>query len=391
MQKPPPNSSVMIIAGESSADLHGSELVEELSLRCPNLQLFGVGGPKMRSGGFEALIDAESMSLAGLTEVFFALPRMFRYMRLLLRAAIRRRPAVVVLIDLPDFNLRLAKRLKKYNIPVIYYISPQLWAWRKGRVEQIKKYVDRMLVILPFEKEFYDQAGVPVEFVGHPLVEELPLKPDPEAARRKLGISPGSKPVIALLPGSRKKEVSRHLPIMLRSVQLLKKRYPSLISVLPVANTIEPALVQSLVHAADVEVQIIQEQSTEVISAADAAIVCSGTTTLQTALLARPMVVVYRVSWLSYLVLKRLVKVAHIGLVNLIAQRRLVPELIQNSFTPENVCDEITFFLEHQSDTALLTRELEQLRETLGQGGTAKRVTDTILGFIPSASTGKTK
>lgn len=376
----------MIVAGESSADLHGAELVVELTRQRPDLPLFGVGGPKMRAHGFEALIPAESMSLAGLTEVFFALPRMFGYMKQLVRAAVARRPAVVVLIDLPDFNLRLAKRLKKHNIPVVYYISPQLWAWRKGRVAQIRRYVDRMLVILPFEKEFYDQHGVPVEFVGHPLVEELPLKPDAEQARQTLGLPPRPQPIIALLPGSRTKEVTRHLPVMLKSVALLRRRYPTLMPVLPIANTISEELVQSLVRAADVEVHLVSERSTEVLSAADAAIVCSGTSTLQTALLERPMVVVYRVSWLSYLILKRLVKVAHIALVNLIANRRLVPELVQDAFTPSNVCEKITFFLDHPDQRATLTRDLAQLRESLGQGGTAVRVTATILSFLPTES-----
>ncbi len=384
MTSPAPHSRVMIVAGEASADLHGAELVEALHLQNPTLDIFGVGGETMRSKGFDALIPAESMSLAGLTEVLFALPRMFRYMKTLVEAARSRQPAVVVLIDLPDFYLRLAKRLKRLGIPVVYYISPQLWAWRQGRVEQVKRYVDRMLVILPFEKEFYDRHGVPVEFVGHPLVEELPERPDESAARQQLGLVEHSSPIVALLPGSRRKEVTRHLPIMLQSMKLLQGDFPGLTPVLPVASTIPRELVESCVRESGLEVHVVEGQSTEVISAADAAVVCSGTSTLQTALLARPMVVVYRISWLSYQILQRLVRVAHIGLVNLIAGKRLVPELLQGEFTPTNVKNALAEFLTDSPQRAALQNELHTLRDQLGQGGTAARVALAVQSYLPA-------
>jgi lipid-A-disaccharide synthase len=342
----------------------------------------------MRSKGFEAIIPAENMSLAGLTEVLFALPRMFRYMKQLVRLAVTRRPAVAVLIDLPDFNLRLAKRLNRCGIPVVYYISPQLWAWRQGRVEQIKKFVDQMLVILPFEKEFYDQHGVKTEFVGHPLVEELPENPNREEAKKAIGINEDAHPVVALLPGSRRKEVTRHLPLMLQSIRLLQNDFPNLRTVLPVASTIPRDLIQSFVNESGVQVDVIDGNATGALCASDAAIVCSGTSTLQTALLARPMVVVYRVSWISYWLLKRLVNVAHIALVNLIAGKRLVPELVQGAFTPSNVRDELKQFLHDTPKRRALQSELRNLRNQLGQGGTAARVTDALMPYLKEGSHG---
>ncbi len=377
---------VMIVAGEASADLHGAELVTELLKRQPNAHIFGVGGAAMRAKGFEALIPAENMSLAGLTEVLFALPRMFRYMKELVNLAQTRRPSVAVLIDLPDFNLRLAKRLQSCGIPVVYYISPQLWAWRQGRVKQIKQFVDQMLVILPFEKDFYEKHGVKVEFVGHPLVEELPERPNPKNARKAMGLPDSSKPVVALLPGSRRKEVARHLPLMLQSIQLLREDFPNLGVVLPIASTIPRSLIESYVRESGVEVSLQDGSSTDALSASDAAIVCSGTSTLQTALLGRPMVVVYRVSWISYWILKSLVNVAHIALVNLIAGKRLVPELVQARFTPANVRDELKHLLQDTDKRQTLQAELHRLRAQLGQGRTASRVTDILAPYISTSA-----
>ncbi len=373
---------MMIVAGEASADLHGAHVVSEVNRRFPELTVFGAGGAAMRETVFEELVPAESMSLAGLTEVLMGLPRMFRIMRQLVAAARERRPAVAVLIDLPDFNLRLAKRPKKLDIPVVYYISPQLWAWRRGRVEQVRKYIDKMLVILPFEKPFYEEHAVEVEFVGHPLVEELEDAPNQEAARNQLGIAPNGSPVVAVLPGSRLKEVSRNLPTMLEGMHLVAKRIPDVRVLIPVASTVPVDLITTIVQSARVDVKIVEGQAVEVVRAADAAVVCSGTSTLQTALLARPMVVVYRVSWLTYAILRRLVKVAHIALVNLVAGRRLVPELIQDAFTPKRIEQELLPLLQNSELRHELDEAFHRLRDGLGTGSVSGRVVDALEEYI---------
>ncbi len=373
---------MMIVAGEASADLHGAEVVAELNKRVPDLKIFGVGGQSMRAHRFEALVPAEEMSLAGLTEVLMGLPRMFKIMGQLTQAAQERRPDVVMLIDLPDFNIRLAKRLKKLGIPVVYYISPQIWAWRQGRVEQIRRFVDKMLVILPFEKEFYKKHNVEVEFVGHPLVEELSHAPSQELARTELGLNETAGPIVALLPGSRQKEVSRHLPVMLKAVGLLRKDKPELRALIPVASTISEDWVQTMVQDAGIPAEVVNGKAVEIVSACDAAVVCSGTSTLQTALLHKPMVVVYKVSWFTHFILKRLVKVAYIALVNLIAGKELVTELVQNAFTPVRLKDELGAILENPTKQAALKSGFEKLRSSLGDGAVASRVADALTEFI---------
>jgi lipid-A-disaccharide synthase len=300
--------------------------------------------------------------------------------RTLTRAAAERRPDVAVLIDHPDFNLRLAKRLKALGVRVVYYISPQVWAWRQSRVEIIRQRVDEMLVILPFEEEFYAKHGVRARFVGHPFIEELPAKPDRARARAELAIPEG--PLVALLPGSRRKEVSRHLPIMLDAMRLVAQRVPGARALIPVASTIDRGEIELAVRRAGVDAQVIDGHATEVLSAADAAVVCSGTATLQAALLMRPMVVVYRVSWLTYQILKRMIKVAHIAIVNLIAGRTLVPELIQSGFTAENVADHIGTLLADPAARQSVEADLSRLRERLGAGSPASKVAEIVATYL---------
>ena len=369
--------SVMMVAGEASADLHGSELVKELNKRGCH-ETYGVGGSAMRALGFQAHYPAEAISVAGLTEVVFALPRLIRMLRGLVELAVERQPDLIVLIDLPDFNLRLAKRLKRRGFKVVYYISPQLWAWRKKRVELIRRYVDRMLVILPFEEAFYREHKVSVDFVGHPLVEEVQDVMSPSEARNHFELQPDAK-VLALLPGSRRKEVERLLPTMLETFQRLRITHPHLVGLIPIASTLQEAWLRDQAPAELLKgVEFIREQAPEVVRAADAAIVCSGTSTLQTALLATPMVIVYRVSWLTFAILRRLVKVAHIGLVNLIAGRRLVPEFIQDECSPSKIVDAVSPLLEKSPEREAMLQGFKELKQTLGEPGVSERVTDIL-------------
>ncbi|MEO1481180.1 MAG: lipid-A-disaccharide synthase [Myxococcota bacterium] len=374
------SDSLLIIGGEASADSHGARVMTKLRSLYPDLHIFGVGGSEMRAVGMEVIAPAEDMAVAGLTEVLWALPRIIRIRNRLLAAVDRLKPKAAVLIDHPDFNLRLARKLKARGVKVVYFISPQVWAWREKRVNTIRALVDRMLVILPFEEEFYAKHGVNAEFVGHPLVEELESAPAQEAARIDLGLPLSEGPIVALLPGSRRKEVTRHLPVMLESVRLLRERYPSLEAVLPIASTIPKSLIEPMIGTH--KVRIVDGQAIDVLSAADAAVVASGTASLQAALLAKPIVVVYRVSWLTYQILRRMIRVAHIAMINLIAGRALVPELIQNTFTPRNVYDAVVDLIDNRDKRKELVAELSAIRDRLGRGKGAERVAEVVAGYI---------
>ncbi len=371
-----------MVAGEASADAHGASVLAALKNMCPSVQAFGVGGDAMLAQGFEALASAKDISVAGLTEVLWALPRIVGIMGRVLEEVRIRKPRVAVLIDLPDFNLRLAKKLKKMGVRVVYYVSPQVWAWRTGRVKQIKRDVDEMLVILPFEEAFYQQHGVRAQFVGHPLVEQLPHPQGVEKPRALLGVVEGGGPVLALLPGSRKQEVRRHLPVMLKGVALLAQKMPGLRVLLPVASTLSVEDVAVYTRESAVPVCCVQGRASEVILAADVVWVCSGTATLQTALLERPMVVMYKMSWLSFHILKRLVRVAHIALVNLIAQRRLVPELLQDACTPEALCETARPLFGASQDRERMLEGLKQLRHTLQSKDTAQEVAKVVVQHL---------
>ncbi|MEK7705253.1 MAG: lipid-A-disaccharide synthase [Myxococcota bacterium] len=376
--------SILIVAGEASADQHGAKVLARLRADRPDVTSFGVGGEALCAEGLTPVARAEDISVAGLTEVLFAIPRILGIMRRLERTAMERRPQVAVLIDLPDFNLRLAKRLKRLGIPVVYYISPQVWAWRPKRVEQIRRIVDKMLVILPFEEAFYRQHGIDAEFVGHPLVEDLPQTTNALAARVSLGLGEAEGPIVALLPGSREKEVARHLPTMLLALRLLRDSIPKLRAVLPIASTIARDAVLALIREHGADVTVVNGRATEALIASDAAVVCSGTATLQTALLERPMVVVYRVSWLTYQIVRRLVRVGFISLVNLIAGRELVRELIQRDMTAANIASAVRPLLVDRRAHDALQGELHALREKLGGPGAAVRVAQVVAGYLPA-------
>jgi lipid-A-disaccharide synthase len=378
------NKSLLVVGGEASADMHAARVIAALKENNPQLHIFGIGGEQMRAQGMEVVAPAEDLATAGLTEVIFALPRIFGIMRRMEKKAKAHQPAAALLLDLPDFNLRLAKRLKRLGIPVIYYISPQLWAWRPKRVETVRQLVDHMLVILPFEEEFYTQHQVPVEFVGHPLCEILPENPDTEVAKNQLELDASAHPIVALLPGSRRKEVLRHLPRMLDAMKLLSQDKPNMQILIPVASTIPKPLIEELVEQSALKANIIEGKATEVINASDLAVVCSGTATLQTALLLKPMVVVYRVSWLSYQILRRLVRIANIGLVNLVAGKTLATELVQNAFSATNLKQECLKLIEDVEHRNFVVQELSQLRSKLTKPNTAKRVGEIIQKYLPS-------
>jgi lipid-A-disaccharide synthase len=378
---------VLIVAGEASADLHGSHLVTALKRFDPGLTFWGIGGPRLQEAGVRILFDSSDMAVVGLTEVVSRLTTITRAY-LTLKSILRKdRPVLLILMDYPDFNLRLARAAKRFQVPVLYYISPQVWAWRKGRVETIRCCVDRMAVILPFEKDFYRERGLPVEHVGHPLLEEIPTDLDRKKVRTELGLHQAS-PVLALLPGSRKEEVNNLLPTMLEAAQKLRAKHADLKCLLPCASTIPAELLEGILKKSPLDVQVLHGDVYRVLKACDLALVASGTATLEAAILETPMVIVYRVSFFSYWIGRMVISVPFIGLVNLVAGEEVVPELIQDDVTPERLAQEAMDLLDHDDRRRNMVKKLRALKEMLGQGSASERTARIALEMIDAVSTG---
>jgi lipid-A-disaccharide synthase len=377
------NTCLMMVAGERSGDLYGAELARALRARLGSVEIFGCGGDAMREAGVETTIDAHQVSVAGIVEVLAGLPRVYRAFHTLLAEVDRRRPALAVLINFPDFNLRMAKRLRKRNTPVVYFVSPQIWAWRSGRIKEIKANVTRMLCIFDFEEEIYRRAGVPVDYVGHPLVDLARSHTARKEFFAKAGLDPALT-TVALLPGSRLKEVSLNLPPMLGAAsQLALKR--SVQFVVPIAPTLDSVWLESTILEAYVgraPVRALTHATSDALEHADVAVVASGTATLEAALHARPMVVVYRVSPLTWLFGKLLVKVPYYSMVNLLAGKQLVTELMQSEFTAQNLATQVEYLLDHPEARAQMAQELCALRARLGPSGAAGRAAEAVVRVL---------
>ena len=350
---------VLISAGEASGENYGAMLIPELrKLLGSNTQFFGVGGEKMRARGFETVVDSAKVAAVGITEVVKHVVTIYREFFRMVAVARTLKPDVAVLIDFPDFNLRLAQKLHAIGVPVVYFVSPQLWAWKQRRIWRVKKFVDRMLVIFPFEQDYYRQRGVAAEYVGHPLAD-LAL---PQIAREEFAKQHGvnaAKPWIALLPGSRKKEVLLNLPVMLESARRLGEGYEYLV---PVASTLSRDWVAQ--QMGDTRVQLVDDARAALLHAR-AAVVASGTATVEAALIGTPFVVVYRVSGLSYAIGRRLVKVKTFAMPNLIAGREIVPEFIQSNFTAENILREMGRLIPSGAPRAEMVRNLQDVGRML--------------------------
>ena len=368
----------MLVVGEASGDVHGANLVNALHRQDANLKIFGVAGEQLRQTDFEALFNVSKLTGMGLVELAGNLKNIWQAYRLLRGALKQRRPDLLILIDFPDFNLRLARIAKSLRIPVLYYVSPQIWAWRRGRVRQIAKSVDRMAVVFPFEVDFYRRHGVNVTFVGHPLLETVCAHQTREAVLARYGFDPEKK-TVALLPGSRHGEVSRHLPTMLAAAAQMQATDNVQFFCLR-ASTIDAGDLRAMI--ADARMPIVEQDRYDAVRAADMVWTASGTATLESALLTRPMVIVYRMSWLTYFIARLLVRVEHIGMVNLIAGTRLVPELVQGDFNPSRLVAESRRLLNDDKLRSGIVEELKRLRERLGSPGAADRVAKIALGMI---------
>jgi len=368
----------MIVSGEASGDMHGAKLAESLCAYAEPIELFGIGGARMRAAGVQIEFDARRLAVVGITEVFAKLPHILAGMRTAKRLVVEKRPDLLILIDFPDFNLHLAAFAKKHAVPVLYYISPTIWAWRQGRIKKIKRIVDHMAVILPFEAAFYRKHDIPVTFVGHPLMDHYPSFADrPENPTGENVLT------IGLMPGSRDSEVEKLLPAMLQAAKLIgqRKRVRILLSQAP---SVSPDLVHRLTNELDFEVTIFKAPTEQLLRRATLVIVASGTATLEAAIHITPMIIVYRVSPLSYRVGKALIKVPHIGLVNLIADKRIVPELIQHEASPEEIARQALALLTDPDKLKRLKDDLADVTQRLGTSGASDKVAKIALDLLSS-------
>lgn len=371
-------AKVMICAGEASGDLHGASVAEALKTMTPDLELLGMGGSQMRSVGVEIVYDIADIGVMGLVEVLWKLPRFFRLRDYLSEVMDKRKPDVIVLIDYGGFNMALAAAAKKKNIPVVYYICPKAWVWGKWRAKAIAGWVEKIAAIFPFEAEIYKEAGASVEFVGHPLVDIVKPSMDREAAYKYFGADP-QKPLLLLLPGSRYQEVESLLELMLAAAHKVRQQLPDCQFYLPVASTIPLERIESVVKASGVPVIFTRNSTYNLMQIADCAIAASGTVTLEAALMELPSVIVYRVKTATYWLIRLVANVSHVGLPNIVIGRRILPELIQDEATADNVSEAALRFMTHPETREKVRLDLKEVRASLGEPGAVRRVARIVL------------
>jgi lipid-A-disaccharide synthase len=370
---------VLVSCGEASGDLYAGALTRALRRLEPDVTVAGFGGRQLEIAGAELIADYRRFSVTGLVEALRVLPRSWKMLRTIAAEARERRPDVFVAIDFPDFNLRLLEPMRRLGIPVVYYISPQLWAWRAGRIDQIRRHVSKMLVIFPFEVDVYERAGVPVEFVGHPLVELASASQPRERWLAEHGLDP-ARPLLAWLPGSRPNEVSRLLPVFADAAPRIAAAVPGVQFVVARAPSLPDALFADIRRGPSTTV--VEGQADDVLSAADAVVTASGTATVQAAIHEKPMVIVYRLSALTYALARRFVKVRTYGMVNLIAGRTIAPELIQADCTPEHVAREAVSLLTDRARAGTMRADVAAVRAKLGGAGASERAARAVLAAV---------
>ena len=372
---------VMMVAGEVSGDLHGAHLMEAVHQIDPGIEFFGMGGEALKNRGMTLLHHHRSLSVVGITEVFLRLRPILRALRGLKQSLDREKPDLLLLIDFPDFNLRLARHAHRRGIPVLYYISPQVWAWRSGRVSLIARWVKKMVVLFPFEVPIYRKAGVDVEWVGHPLLDLVRPSLSREQGFQRLGLDP-RKPVVGLLPGSREREVERLLPPLLGAAHLLHKELPDLQFVIPLAPGLSQANLSPWIKKSPVPVNVVEGMTYDVMNLSDLLLMASGTATLEGAILGKPMVIIYKVSALSYWIGRALVHVRHIGLVNLVAERGIMPELGQKDVNPSRIAKEGLRILKDPPLRQRMIESMVEVRQKLGQPGASQRAARIVCSLL---------
>ncbi|OGW14266.1 MAG: lipid-A-disaccharide synthase [Nitrospinae bacterium RIFCSPLOWO2_12_FULL_47_7] len=377
---------VLISAGEESGDLQGANLVTAMKAICPDIRFYGLGGKKMRQAGVETCSDIDRMGGLGLVEFIGGICHHWRVYRILRREIASGKYTAVILVHYPLFNLFLAKACRKANLPVFFFISPQIWAWRKGRIKAIRQVVSKMYVILPFEEKLYLDENVDVEFVGHPFVELVKPTLSREDAFREFGLVPGVK-TIGLLPGSRKSEVDLLLDVMVDAAERIKKELGDCQFVLPVADTINPEYVRSKLLHAPVEIKVVTGKAYDAMNCSDYLICASGSVTLEAGLLGCPMVIVYKLKALSYWVYRWFVNVKNFGLVNIVAGEEVVPELLQFQVTAERIASEALSVLKKPERQQAIRARLFRVRESLGEPGVAHRLAKSIVEYLTRQKT----
>lgn len=372
---------VMIIAGEASGDLHAGKLVREVLQKKPDIHFYGIGGKNMAEAGVDILVDSAQLAVVGLFEVLAhwnTISGALKKMQQLLRTS---PPDLLVLTDYPDFNLRLAKTAKECGVKVLYYISPQVWAWRQKRVFNIRKIVDMMAVIFPFEETFYKKYDVPVRFVGHPLVNEVHASADKQSLLKEFLLD-DDKPVVGLFPGSRHSEIRRLLPIIVESAKRVLENKPDTQFIIPVASTLNEEDILPYFEGLNFNIRIISHRAHDVMQVCDAIITVSGTVTLEIALLQKPMVVINRISRLSYFFVGKMLKIAHVALCNIVANKRIVPELIQADATPDKISLALINLLDNTSERERIITELGEVKDKLTNEENITDLSDLLIEML---------
>ncbi|KTD18502.1 lipid-A-disaccharide synthase [Legionella lansingensis] len=376
------NKHIVIVAGEESGDRHAAHLVHQLHAKNSNLAISGVGGRHMEEAGVHLVSDLARFGVTGLFEVL-------RHLRMIKKAfqAIKlhiqnTKPDLLILVDCPGFNLPLAKFAKqKLGIRILYYISPQIWAWKANRLETIRANIDRMAVILPFEKDIYQKAGIPVSFVGHPLVERIQFCTNVKAARQNLNL-PTTKRLVAMLPGSRIHEIEKHMPVLVKTTQILSQQYNDLHFVIPIAANLKPELVKAYFKKSRVGISFIPGKATDVVACSDCVVVASGTASLECALLEKPMCIIYKGSWLSYVAAMKVIKVKYLGLCNLLKNQMVVPELLQYDCNAKELSRMLNELLTNEHVVNRMINRLKQLKFSLSSEEADCTLSDLVIQEI---------
>jgi lipid-A-disaccharide synthase len=372
---------LFIVAGEESSDLHAANLFLSLKALSPDIQAFGLGGRRMEAAGVTLLEDMANQAVIGFWEVL----KKYSYFKQVMDTSVRwikeKKPDAVILVDSPGFNLRLAKKIQGLGIPIIYYICPQVWAWGKKRIQEIENYIDKMLVILPFETKLFSGKRPETVFVGHPLLDIIKINKSRQVLCSESNLRADS-PLITFLPGSRHQEIEQHLPVMLAAGEIIHDKLPEAQFVLVLANPRFLSRIQEMAASHSYKIKIATEDKYDWRAASDVAMVCSGTATLETAILGVPMVIVYRVAWMTYFLARWLIKIPYIGLVNVVAEKKIVPELIQYDFTPQNLANEIMGLLQDKAKYSSMKDELVTVRYKLGDSGASENAAREVLKTI---------
>ncbi len=373
--------SIVVITGEASGDAHAGRVISELKLLRPDVSVRGIGGDNMRAAGAEIMVDFSELAVMGIVEVLKRYRHIKNIFNHLVSELKTNKPNLLVLVDYPGFNLKLAKQAKKLGIPVMYYISPKVWAWRAGRVKTIKRYVDRMVVLFPFEVPIYENAGVAVSCVGHPLVDAVKTTLTTKQAKIKMGLKLNRR-VIGLFPGSRRSEIDNLLPLMLDAAQRIQERNANIDVVLPLAPGIDETYLNGILASSAVPVKIVDDKFYELTAACDAIVAASGTVTLEIALLGIPQFITYRVSPISYQILRRLIKIPYVGLCNIVTGKPVVLELLQDDITPERLDTELTALLTESDSKEKAENIRKQVLTALGPSGGAHNAAKEILNML---------